>query len=866
MKRILTFLLAVALTTVGARAVLKEKDLGRTLGVLRAELATDYEKMREFVTMYEQQAEAQHQQLVDYMSQCEQIGLMLYSQSTDNIFDMAYACQQASSLYRELQNKQSKKEQYDRVVAQMKREIERYDDMIVTLCNIPPKDQETIDSLVSRNDSVMLSVVDTVESRAVELLEELEAEEEESGISPLVLEGQQLKDREACVKYAQAMRDNLQTFLTAMEDERVYYLSVQEKVEKLNKFAQSRYKVLQDNIFRDGDANYFTVLANLPEYVGRMNKSVKNKYKAVEGKEQGYSEWRGVSVLFISVFLLIYLAIALGVSYVALRWLLPKKWRTESYKLKLTMLNNVVGIALFAIMVMVVKWLVDRSVVQMGTELVINMAWLMEVIFLSLFIRLKDEQMMPAVKIYTPLMLMAFVVILFRIVLVPTSVTSLIYPPVLLAFTLWQYLANRKHGKKLPTLDKVYANICSTVMAVASIMAWVGYSLMAVQVMIWWTFQLAAIMSVTCLYDLMSMFETRFLVFRLHPSLKKQLDEGKDVRKDAQCVLEDMRKGHHFGKTWFYDMVNTTVVPILAVGSVVLSVYQAGGVFEMTEMFMRAFMTNFVDQEGLIQISLYKLCVVTAMWFVFRYMNYAVRSIYTNFKRMRLKAGDVLNTTMANNVIAILFWGLYAMIVLVILQVPRSGISVVGAGLATGLGFAMQSIIENFFYGISLMAGRLRVGDFIECDGVSGRVESITYQSTQIVTADGCVIAFLNSALFSKNFKNRTRNHHYELTKIPFSVAYGSDVEEVRGIIVKALQPICEEVTEHHKHIIQPHTTPSVVFSEFGSSSVDLFACVWMLVEEKIVYTARINEVIYNALNEHGIEIPFPQTDVHIRK
>ena len=62
------------------------------------------------------------------------------------------------------------------------------------------------------------------------------------------------------------------------------------------------------------------------------------------------------------------------------------------------------------------------------------------------------------------------------------------------------------------------------------------------------------------------------------------------------------------------------------------------------------------------------------------------------------------------------------------------------------------------------MTGRVRVGDWIECDGIRGKVESVTYQSTQVLTNDGCIIAFLNSSLFNKNFKNLTCNHGYELT------------------------------------------------------------------------------------------------------
>ena len=115
------------------------------------------------------------------------------------------------------------------------------------------------------------------------------------------------------------------------------------------------------------------------------------------------------------------------------------------------------------------------------------------------------------------------------------------------------------------------------------------------------------------------------------------------------------------------------------------------------------------------------------------------------------------------------------------------------AGLVTGMGFAMKDLLENFFYGISLMTGRLKVGDFIECDGIQGKVDSIGYQSTQILTLDGAIIAFLNSALFNKNFKNLTKNHEYEMVKIPVGIAYGSNVEEVRRILTEALEPLCKK-------------------------------------------------------------------------
>jgi len=202
--------------------------------------------------------------------------------------------------------------------------------------------------------------------------------------------------------------------------------------------------------------------------------------------------------------------------------------------------------------------------------------------------------------------------------------------------------------------------------------------------------------------------------------------------------------------------------------------------------------------------------------------------------------------------------------VFLMLHVPGTGIAIVTGGLSTGMGFASKSLLENFFYGISLMSGRVRVGDYIECDGMTGKVESITYQSTQITTLDGSVVAILNSDLFSKNFKNLTRNHQYERLTIPFGVSYGTNVEEVRNLIIEGIKSICKK-TSDGREIVTPKHPILVAFSDFGSSSVDLLLVAWVLVDQKIAFTAQAKEKIYQVLNENHIEIPFPQQDIYIR-
>ena len=872
-KRIflLAALLLFFITPVGS--VLKEKDLARTLGVLKAELQTNYEQQQAFMQSYEQQGMQQHQQLVWYMHQCEQIGLMLYSQSTDNTFDMAYACQQAANLRRDLDNRNSKMRQYDKIIARLKQEIERTDNLIRSLKRMPPVIDA--DSILSASDSVLLQAIDSLAAKkdsllvarnsmdeeSVEILEEENKEipeEEEDNIEPLYLTRAQQKDRNACLLFADTIRSNMQHFLENLEAENAYYQSVREKVHELDEFAQSRYKLLQDNIFRNGGANYFRILASLPMQIMMVKSTIDMKYKPFEGHGKLYSEWRGATVLFISIFLIFYLALSLGISYIVLRWLLPKKWRGPDFKTKRMMLNNIVGIALFAIIVMVLRATVQRNFIQMGTGLIINIAWLLEAIFLSLYVRLKGEQMRHAAIIYMPLMILSFIVILFRIVLIPNALVNLIFPPILLAFSIWQYFVSKHHRQYLPMLDKFYTNITTAAMFFACIAAWVGYTLLAVQVMIWWTFQLAAIMTITFIYDLTKKYESRYLL--------KHLGANLTSTSERLDLLKRVKKGDFIDRTWFYDLFCKTLVPILAVVSVLVSIYWAAEVFEMTSLCQKVFRKDIVNQTGLIRISLYRVCMAAALYFIFRYINYAIRSFYLHYKKQYVASNEAINKTLARNIISIVCWGLYIIIVLVLFKVPKGGISIVSAGLATGLGFAMQSILENFFYGMSLMSGRIHVGDYIECDGVAGKVENISYQSTQITTNDGSVITFLNSALFGKTFKNMTRNHRYELIKVPVGVAYGTDVEQVRQLLVEALQPICKEKTEDGQTLTDTNIPVTVAFSDFGESSVDLKVCIWMLVEQKIAITARVKEVIYNTLNKNNIEIPFPQRDLHIHQ
>jgi len=860
MKKIL-FLLAVAfLTVIQAQAVLKEQSLNRTLGVLKLELRNNHIEQRMRMERMSMMQKAQHAQLLEYMQRCEQISLMMYSQNPDFTFDIAYACQQATTLHREMNQKNLP---YDQIRTRILTEVARYDSLIYALEQLPPaigkskKAQEAVEKL-------MKQISDTTECDSAHCDDEHHAEEHHhQGEDEIyILSEQEQKDREICILHAKALRNNLMRILISITKDKQYYDQVNYKVNSLNDYAQHRYKMLQNDIFIKGGDNYFKLLKNLPNRLLRISQDFKEKYSPL-GKNRRFSQWRGPQMIFVSFAMVFYLLIATILSNVILRWIVPKKYRTETYKKKRPAYIMTLGIVIFSTaLIVIMNVFPNFGPVQMATKLMLNMTWLMLVVMVSLLIRLEGNQMKYGVRMYMPFMVIAFVVILFRIVLIPNTILNIVFPPILLLFTIWQILVAKGTRRFVPLSDKIYNIISLATIIISLIISLVGYTLLAVQITIWWTFQLAFIQTITCLYDIMEMYEDKYLIKRIRRKFHKH---SEDEELSDEKIIEHMKKGDYVSATWLYDLINRAIVPILGVLSVVFSISFAADTFEMRAVCQTIFESNFIDIEGVMQISLFKLCLVIGTFFVFKYLNYSIRSFYFHFKKNIVEENQELNHTLVKNIVAIIVWGIFIIFSMVLLKVPKSGIEVVSAGLATGMGFAMKDLLENFFYGISLMTGRVRVGDYIECDGVFGKVESITYQSTQIIAVDGSVIAFLNSSLFSKNFKNLTRSDQYELIKIPVGVAYGTDINKVRGLILEGMKQL-EKKTEDGRDTVDPRKPVSVAFSDFGASSVDLLVVQWVLVDQKVPYQAAAKEIIYNILNDNGIEIPFPQQDIYIRK
>jgi len=180
------------------------------------------------------------------------------------------------------------------------------------------------------------------------------------------------------------------------------------------------------------------------------------------------------------------------------------------------------------------------------------------------------------------------------------------------------------------------------------------------------------------------------------------------------------------------------------------------------------------------------------------------------------------------------------------------------AGLA--IAFALQQSLSNIFGGISLILDKsIKVGDVIEIEGgTSGTVMDVGIRSTRIRTWDNEVLIIPNGSLSNSKITNYVQPKDEVRVVVPFSVAYGTDPEKVRKLVLKEIKKIESFI---------PEPAPFVPFMEMGDSSLNFRAYFYVdSYSKRFSAKNKATELIYNALNKAKIEIPFPQMDVHMKK
>ena len=774
MKKIIVSLLFLLAIITDASAVLKEQGIAQTLNVLRTELTQKHNELTSQAEERKEEARKIVDQLKETINRSNQNALMLYSQNSSYVFDMTYACHEATEQYQSFQKQQLPFKAY---LEESDVEIAKYD-----------------------------SLINSWKSMRLELLDE-----------------RAKTDRSVCLTWATNIQNTLSENRAQVADYISFYEMTEQRLKYLNDYANKRYNDIQTSIFKNGGENYFAVIKDYPAKLSEAKTVIIDKYTPT----QEDSDWDSSVILQLFVIIGFYILVAVILNLVVFK-LLPKRFHTKEFLLKRSSVIMATTTVTFAAIMGILQATLQQNFILMASNLLIEFAWLLGVILISLLLRVSGKQIRSAFRIYAPLLFMGFMVIAFRIILIPRELVNLIFPPLLLLCALWQWRMMRKHHQNIPQSDMFYTYISQAIFILSLVCSWMGYTLMAVQILIWWIMQLTCILTITCVSQYLKLY-----------SIRRGFND--------KPITE----------TWAYMLFYKVVLPVMGVMSVMLSIYWAADVFNLSDLCWQIFKKNFIYLENL-QVSIIKLCMVVNLFFIFAYISSTILSLMKHHYHKQDPSTASSKEVMGRNVIQVLVWGIWLLMSLSILHVSVAWLLAISGGLSTGIGFASKDIIENIYYGATLMAGRIKVGDIIEVDDTMGRVTSISYTSTVVESLFGEVITFQNSQLFAKNYKNLTKNNGYILAAVPFGVAYGSNLKQVTELVENAVNAL-------HIEYMDPSKKATSGMVGMNDSSVDFKLYIWVEAVKRAYVISEVLKCVYNTLNENGIEIPFPQRDITIK-
>ncbi len=234
--------------------------------------------------------------------------------------------------------------------------------------------------------------------------------------------------------------------------------------------------------------------------------------------------------------------------------------------------------------------------------------------------------------------------------------------------------------------------------------------------------------------------------------------------------------------------------------------------------------------------------------------------VFKEFVRLRMIKQSDMEPGLQDSILRIsgyVFWIIGILIALRTVGISATALTVVFGALGIGLGFGLQSIFNNFLSGIILLFERpIQVGDVIEIGDIWGTVREINVRSTQVRTFDNAELIIPNSDFISQLVTNWSFRDSRVRRTVEVRVAYGSDIELVRQVLM-------DVAYQHPRVLRRPH--PELLFSDFGDNGLIFKLRFWVHIDWFLVVETDVRFDIDKQFKEHGIVIPFPQRDVYLK-
>ena len=199
------------------------------------------------------------------------------------------------------------------------------------------------------------------------------------------------------------------------------------------------------------------------------------------------------------------------------------------------------------------------------------------------------------------------------------------------------------------------------------------------------------------------------------------------------------------------------------------------------------------------------------------------------------------------------------MVILQTVGIDLTTLNVLAGAIGVGIGLGLQEVANNFISGVIILFERpIKVGDRVVVGDIEGSVAEIRARSTTIVTFDNIAVIVPNSKFVTENVVNWSYTDPKVRFRIPVGVAYGTDPRLVERALIEAAREVPEVLSD---------PAPNVFFKEFGDSSLNFEVRAWTttMLYQRGGFVSNINFAIHRKLEEHGIAVPFPQRDLHVR-
>lgn len=439
------------------------------------------------------------------------------------------------------------------------------------------------------------------------------------------------------------------------------------------------------------------------------------------------------------------------------------------------------------------------------------------ILIMALSIRLKKSERRAAIQVYIPVALQNICAVLLTSLLMPYRALVILVPAINLFVLVWAFIALRKKRDSLPPLDRALGGLILVTTASAIVTAAVGWGYLGFTLML---------TCFTIISNVLILFAVMVLLVSFTVNNPKREFINNAIRK--------------------------LFLPAFTLYMLWQVFSRAAELFNVNDALSALMSVPIINNPEIMVLSLNQLIMAICGAFVLNYLLNLKRILV---KRSYGEAAEVGFIPSLMTLSSYLFWLIYGLFVLVIFEVNYQAILVVLGALSMGLGFGMKDIVENFISGILLLVGQqLRPGDVVEYESVMGTVRRVRIRDTLVETFDGAVLTIPNSQVLSKDFRNWTSNNMIRRSEVIIGVAYGTDLERARKLILEAAQ--CTP-------FILSQPPMDVLTVNFGNSSIDIRVLFWTPIAQRLNVQSRLLENVYNLFNENGITIPFPQIDVH---